>query len=382
LMRVRRSMSIGRTIRMILLNRTKATVMKTIKIDKKIWPDGLEKLKSDYQVYGPKKDQGFHTFQPLQKGEQPDLNCLNTRLSPKAIVYPQSQTMFQYHLDEKKEDHHIMKPVETADTPRVVVGIRPCDAKAFQLVKMNFDTPDYKDPYWINAYETTTFVGLACNAPCSTCFCTTSGCGPFHEEGLDVLVVDVGDSYLVRILTEKGSHFMDAAGWEQSDAAPDADKQLAEQKQAAEAKIRSHVKTDRLKEIETNPLYEAPFWEDVAFSCINCGTCTFVCPTCWCFDIQDETHGMSGRRMRNWDSCMYPLFTLHGTGHNPRGTKTDRVRQRFMHKLKYFVDKYDAGIQCVGCGRCVRLCPVNIDIRKVCNLMNNYDASACVCPAP
>ena len=356
--------------------------MKTIKIGKKIWPDGLEKLKSDYQVYGPKKDQGFHTFQPLEKGEQPDLNCLNTRLSPKAIVYPQSQTMFQYHLDEKKEDHHIMRPVETADTPRAVVGIRPCDAKAFQLVKMNFDTSDYKDPYWINSYETTTTLGLACNEPCSTCFCTTSGCGPFHEEGLDVLLVDVGDSYLARILTEKGMHLMDAAGWEQSDAAPDADKQLAEQKEAAEAMIRSHVKTDRLKEIETNPLYDAPFWEEVAFSCINCGACTFVCPTCWCFDIQDETRGMSGQRMRNWDSCMYPLFTLHGTGHNPRGAKTDRVRQRFMHKLKYFVDKYDAGIQCVGCGRCVRLCPVNIDIRKVCNLMNNYDASACECPAP
>ena len=275
-----------------------------------------------------------------------------------------------------------MRPVETADTPRAVVGIRPCDAKAFQLVKMNFDTSDYKDPYWINSYETTTTLGLACNEPCSTCFCTTSGCGPFHEEGLDILLVDVGDYYLARILTEKGTHLMDAAGWEQSDPAPDADKQLAEQKEAAEAKIRSHVKTDRLKEIETNPLYDAPFWEEVEFSCINCGACTFVCPTCWCFDIQDETRGMSGRRMRNWDSCMYPLFTLHGTGHNPRGAKTDRVRQRFMHKLKYFVDKYDAGIQCVGCGRCVRLCPVNIDIRKVCNLMNNYDASACACPAP
>jgi formate hydrogenlyase subunit 6/NADH:ubiquinone oxidoreductase subunit I len=356
--------------------------MKIVQMDKKTWAEGLAQLKTKYRIYGPVRDQGFHTYQPLDKDEQPDFSCLNTRLSPKAIVYPQSQTMFTYSLDEKQPDHHIMKPVETGDMSRAVVGIRPCDAKAFQLVKMNFDTPEYKDPYWLDAYAATTFVGLACNSPCSTCFCTSSGCGPFHEEGLDVLLIDKGDTYAAKLLTEKGAHLFDAAGWNALPEAVNITDQLEDMKKASEAKIRSFVKTDRLKEIETTELYEAPFWEDVAFSCINCGTCTYVCPTCWCFDIQDENRGLSGKRMRNWDSCMYPLFTLHGSGHNPRGTKTHRVRQRFMHKLKYFVDKYDSGIQCVGCGRCVRLCPVNIDIRKVCSLMNSYDAAACACPAP
>jgi sulfhydrogenase subunit beta (sulfur reductase) len=108
----------------------------------------------------------------------------------------------------------------------------------------------------------------------------------------------------------------------------------------------------------------------VAFACINCGTCTFLCPTCWCFDIQDEVHRSDGDRIRNWDSCMFPLFTLHASGHNPRSEKVQRVRQRFMHKLKYYVDKYDNGVACVGCGRCVKHCPVNIDIREVFKLMN------------
>ncbi len=74
---------------------------------------------------------------------------------------------------------------------------------------------------------------------------------------------------------------------------------------------------------------------------------------------------------------MFPIFTIHTTGHNPRGTKLQRVRQRFMHKLKYFVDKYNAGLMCVGCGRCIRECPVNIDIRKICGLMNSMRANSC-----
>jgi len=121
-----------------------------------------------------------------------------------------------------------------------------------------------------------------------------------------------------------------------------------------------------------NPLFAAPFWEGVSFSCINCGTCTYLCPTCWCFDIQDEVWGKQGDRIRNWDACMFPLFTLHGSGHNPRDKKVQRVRQRFMHKLKYYVDKYGDGVCCVGCGRCVQFCPVNIDIRRVCERMNGY----------
>jgi sulfhydrogenase subunit beta (sulfur reductase) len=272
-----------------------------------------------------------------------------------------------------------MKEVQSDYSPRAVFGIRPCDAKAFLLVGHNFDTPDYKDPYWIRAYEATTLLGLACDEPCSCCFCTTAGCGPYHEAGLDVLLADAGDHYLAKVLTEKGEKLAAAAGWNSAADADAAGRQLEKRKQTAEEKITAFVNTDNLRAADTTELYNAPFWEDVSFSCINCGTCTFVCPTCWCFDIQDENRGKSGKRMRNWDSCMFPLFTLHGSGHNPRGTKLHRVRQRFMHKLKYYVDKYDVGIQCVGCGRCIRSCPVNIDIRRVCELMNSFAAAENTC---
>ncbi len=344
--------------------------MKVVRIDKKNWVGDIENLSRSYRLFGPVKDDNFHRFEELDKDKLPDLDYFNTRLSPKSIVYPQSETMFEYCLDERKKDHHVMKEASKDYSQRAVIGIRPCDAAAFLLVKRNFDTPECKDPYWVKAYEATTFVGLACNNPHSACFCTTAGCGPFHEDGLDILLIDAGNHYFAKIITSKGENLLKAAGW---DTKVDAGKEIESMKQNAETGITSFIATNKLKDKITADLFDAPFWEDMAFACINCGTCTYACPTCWCFDIQDEVHGCSGTRMRNWDSCMYPLFTLHGSGYNPRNTGMQRVRQRFMHKLKYYVDKYDNGIQCVGCGRCVSLCPVNIDIRKICNTMNSYE---------
>jgi sulfhydrogenase subunit beta (sulfur reductase) len=347
--------------------------MKFINIDKKNWANGLKNLYGNYRLFGPVKNHKHHVFKELSKGELPDLNYLNTRLSPKSIVFPQSETMFEYSLDESKEDHHIVKEINKDYSPRALIGIRPCDAASFQLVKRNFDTPEYKDPYWLRAYESTIFAGLACGNPCSTCFCTSTGCGPFNEDGLDLLFVDEGENFIAKMLTPRGENFIKSADWETEADPIAAKKTIKNMKMKAEEKIASFVSTDQLKNKSTIDLYAAPFWEEIAFACINCGTCTYACPTCWCFDIQDEVSKSSGLRMRNWDSCMYPLFTLHGTGYNPRSTKVQRVRQRFMHKLKYYVDKYGDGIQCVGCGRCIRLCPVTIDIRRVCDMMNNYE---------
>jgi sulfhydrogenase subunit beta (sulfur reductase) len=350
--------------------------MKLIKIDKKSLQDGIDKLKRTYRVIGPVREKDEFEFKLLGDADMPDLQCSNTRMSPKAIVYPQSELMFTYSLDSADEECRILKEVPMEETPRAVFGIRPCDALAFPLVRRNFDTPEYKDVYWIRAYEATTFIGTACNNPGSTCFCTSAGTSPFGREGLDVLLVEDGDDYIAEPLTPKGKSLMDAAGWT-TEADSKAGERIADLAKAAEESITSDVAFDNIKQREILELYDAPFWQEETFSCINCGTCTYVCPTCWCFDIQDETYGKSGVRMRNWDTCMSPLFTLHASGHNPRTQKYERARQRFMHKLKYYVDKYDKGIQCVGCGRCVQLCPVNIDIRRICNKMNNLDPEAC-----
>jgi ferredoxin len=335
----------------------------------------LEALMGAYAVYGPVWKGLYHDFERLEKPEDLDWDFQNTRLSIKGLIHPHSEKMFTFSMASDDPEAGILKEAPKDDTPRAVV-LRPCDAAALRLLDVNFESDDYVDPWWHKRRELTTLIGLACNEPCSTCFCKSAGFGPHDPEALDVLLVDVGDGYLATSQTEKGEALVgkvgDAAVEPPADAAETADRL----KKEAEAAMPTEFETQPLPQEDVKELFDSDFWEDVQFSCINCGTCTYLCPTCWCFDIQDEVHGREGERVRTWDSCMYPLFTHHASGHNPRNAKVQRVRQRFMHKFKYYIDKYGGRPACVGCGRCVQFCPVNIDIREVVRMMTAH----CVCP--
>jgi len=323
------------------------------------------------RVYAPVRHQDMTDFQEISTADQVDLSFANTTLSPKSINLPQSEAMFEFNLDRTSEQAGILHEVQTDHVPRIIFGIRPCDAKAFQLLDLNFNTTSHRDPWWVRRRQITTLVGLGCNTPCPTCFCTSVGSGPFATEGLDLLFIDLDDEIVIQVITEKGLGLLN--DMEVKAEASVAQKEVVSALQeSALQSIKSVVPTEGLKQHDANALFNAEFWEEVQFACINCGVCTFVCPTCWCFDIQDEVFKGNGLRLRNWDSCMFTLFTLHGSGHNPRSHKLQRVRQRFMHKLKYFPDKYHEGVACVGCGRCIQQCPVNIDIRRIFLLMNGF----------
>ncbi len=329
----------------------------------------VKRLLGSYEVFGPVSKGGMYQFEKISSPEELDLSYKNSKLSPKGVIFPQSERMFEFTLAPGKEDAGILKEVPKEYKQRILFGIRPCDAQAFELVDVNFITEEYKDPWWVRRREKSILIGLGCNEPRSTCFCTSTGGGPFSEKGLDVLLYDLGDVFLARSLTEKGSQVMSLFSGRVPDEGEK--KKVQELVANAEGKIKKTLPIDKLKDLDLLELFNGKFWEGIEFACINCGTCTFVCPTCWCFDIQDEVYKNEGDRLRNWDSCMFPIFTLHGSGHNPRAQKLQRVRQRFMHKLKYYVDKYGDGVACVGCGRCVVSCPVNIDIRRVIEIMTS-----------
>jgi len=342
--------------------------MKMICIKKSSIPDAMARAGEQYKIAGPVKDKDGFAFKVMDGDETPDLDYQEDILSPKNIVFPQTESMFHFTRNNIGQAASDLKDISFDETPLAIVGIRPYDALAIEILKKNFITDTIIDPYFAQRYENMTLVGLAENNPGSTNFSTSCGTGPFDETFLDILLVDMGNEFKGKILTPKGESFAAAAGFPMTD--DNFEKEINELKKEAESKTSSRMSFDSIKNKETQDLYDAPFWEDMAFPCINCSACTFVCPTCWCFDIQDENIKEKGARIRMWDSCMNEMYTAHASGHNPRKMKWQRFRNRFMHKLKYFGDKYGKGIMCVGCGRCITSCPANIDIREIAGMMS------------
>lgn len=321
----------------------------------------VKKLAAERTVYAPVKEGDNVVYAVLENGKEPLLEYGNTKDAPKNLFFPQAETMLRFLRTERGME---LKEDETGKAKEVVLfGTRPCDARSFVLLDALFDQEHWKDPYYIERRSKTTVISKGCvQPPYTTCFCTSVGGHPLSTEGADVLLTDLGDAYLAEFLTPKGEKLLEKWGdLPKADDAAEAKKKDLLAK--AESEIQSKIPGKEIKTwLDAN--FEHPFWDTIHKSCLACGTCTYLCPTCHCFDITDEMKKEDGKRVRSWDSCMYWLFTQETSGHNPRTSQKQRWRQRLMHKFKYFVDNFDA-IACVGCGRCVMYCPVNIDIRKI-----------------
>jgi ferredoxin len=306
-------------------------------------------------LYAPVLTNGYVSFESVSSSRDVILDYFNSKKTPKEFFFPQNEEMFRFERDD-----YGRAPVEPHGVDqRILFGIRPCDVSAILRLDNVFLGEDYVDPYYKGKRENTIIITMACSKPRSTCFCTTCGIGPFDEDGSDVFVVDLGDMYLLRSRTKKGDEIIDGL----SDAAVGDMEKFEVAKASAESFVTSKIDLERLKE-GLQGIFEDEIWSRICEKCIGCGTCTYLCSTCQCFDIVDERLKAGGRRIRIWDSCMFPLFTLHTSGHNPREGKMERMRQRVMHKFSYFPNRYGPP-SCVGCGRCIVNCPVNFDIREV-----------------
>ncbi len=334
--------------------------MSAMLLNKEKWPEFVGKL-AGKKIVAPQADGDAMRFAPVAEGEAPALDYNNTRVPPKGALFPQTETMLKFQAGGEQVEEPAL------DQETVVLGLRPCDARAMAIVEKLFKW-DIDDPYYVRRRELTTLVGLACTEPGMNCFCPSVGGGPASTEGLDLLMVDLGENYLLEAVTEKGETLLadmkELLEEADDDAGNKKDKLVAE----AEQKIKRKVDTEGVPE-GLPGLWEDSLWQKVSASCLGCGTCTYLCPTCHCFDIQDETEGFTARRCRMWDSCMFEEYTLHTSGHNPRPTRKERTRNRINHKYSYYVDKFDV-IACVGCGRCTNLCPVNIDIIETLRQVN------------
>lgn len=286
--------------------------------------------------------------------------ALNTGRGVKDFFFPQTENLMDFKVEGKT--------IEIEDTRReqenfILFGVRGCDVQALEVLDRVFLAPP-ADSYYQERRAHGVIISLACDRPAETCFCGTFGIDAADPAG-DVTCWKTADTLYLNAKTEKGAALLaqlEAVTAPAEETA--ADEAQATARRRLEALPLATLSADAFGAGKTEQFFNAPEWVELSESCLGCGTCTFVCPTCQCYDIKDFNTGHGVKRFRCWDSCMYSEFTKMSAG-QPRLTQLERFRQRFMHKLVYYPTNNDGLFSCVGCGRCLNKCPIRMNIVKV-----------------
>ena len=313
-------------------------------------------------LYLPVKVCGQVNFKAWSEDAEVDLDTLKTVKSPKDAFFPQNENLYTVTKENKKLK---IEPEALRDKPFVVFGMKACDVQAVTVLD-NVFLAEPVDTYYSARREHGTIVALACHEPEESCFCKVFGID-CAEPAADVAAWFVEGSLYWKALTEKGEVLTEAVKELLADADKEEDKVEAE-KEAIRAVVEklpySNLSLEGWNGDALTEKFNSELWEQLYKPCLACGTCTFVCPTCQCYDIKDYDTGHGVQRYRCWDSCMYSDFTMMAHGNN-RTSQMQRFRQRFMHKLVYYPANNNGMYSCVGCGRCVEKCPASLNIVKV-----------------
>lgn len=337
-----------------------------------------DKIDSLFELIGSKQplylpvdnNSGKADFAKWQKGTKLSEKLKTTR-SAKDFFFPKTEHLVSYEMSGKEVK--VVDPRKDVED-FVIFGVRICDARGFTAIDNVYLNMNPVDSYYKNRREHGTVIVLACNEPAKTCFCSTFGIdASLAKPAGDVSCWLADGKYYFEANTDKGKAFVENA----KSALEDADTSAVEacRKDIAEKVEKlpfAHLDLSKFQGKDMLKIFNSKIWDKVSEPCVGCGTCTYVCPTCMCFDVRDFATSNGVRQIRCWDSCMYNDFTQMAA-ENPRHTQKERSRQRFMHKLMYYPMAHDGMFSCVGCGRCVENCPVNMNIVKVIKAVNESD---------
>jgi sulfhydrogenase subunit beta (sulfur reductase) len=305
------------------------------------------------ELWGPVKRNGRHVLESIEDIKDIDLTALRTTLPFKKLLFPPKFSMFRYNANGYQD-------TLSSIPKRVIFGLHACDIKALCIMD-EFFAKEYKDPYYYERRNRTAIIGHSC-IPDDKCFCNATD-NETVTEGFDLFLSDLGDFYLVWVGSSLGDDMVRECPKliDTNVGHEDLKKYIQLQKHRSEQFKRQIDLTGMPDIVELSA--DSPVWEEEGKKCLSCGACTIVCPTCPCYNVNDETDlgKPSGERMRQWDSCMFREYSLVAGAHNFRAARAERLKLRFTHKLQSFVGKFGKPA-CTGCGRCIATCPVDIDI--------------------
>ena len=305
-----------------------------------------------YTILAPAAVDGVLDFRPIDAPEQIVLSDELPYKSPKEAVLPRVEALLRFSGDQVTEE----KPGK----PILLIGVKPCDITALKILDAIFLGPKsrFVDPFYKKRRDLLTVFGMGCIEKKRGCFCEERGIDMDSPVGCDVCMELTENSMMLKFDDPALSVLMQAFTGVRSEVDGSLDDALFKSpRESAHGTKLLEIKADETEVFDKMP------WEQYVEGCLGCGTCTFLCPTCHCFEFRDSESDGAVSRYRCWDSCMYPKFTLHASGHNPRSSKKERFRQRVMHKYIYIPENFGY-TACTGCGRCIRSCPGGVNIRK------------------
>ena len=320
----------------------------------------FQMIAENQELYLPIRTGNQVNFGVWSEEADVDLETLKTVKSPKDAFFPQSENLYTCVRDGKKLS---VEPEALKEQDFVVFGMKACDVRGVEVLDKVF-LSDPVDSFYAARREHGTIVAMACKEPEETCFCSVFGID-CAEPSADVAVWTTEEELYWKALTEKGEALTEQV----KDLLTETTEETVEEQKKAIREIveklpNAQLSLDGWNGEALKEKFDSPLWEELYKPCLACGTCTFVCPTCQCYDIKDYDNGHGIKRYRCWDSCMYSDFTMMAHGNN-RTSQMQRFRQRFMHKLVYFPANNDGMYSCVGCGRCLEKCPSSLNIVKV-----------------
>ncbi len=324
------------------------------KISKEKLKKWLVSLQSRGPVLAPAKVDGLWIYREFEGQDLPD-KFRNSRLSPKGFFLEPLTPVFGW---KSAGNSSQINPVVPQDSQRVIFGLRPCDLRALNTVRKVF-AEEAQDVFYLKNLSRTLLLGLACAVDCDGSFCREMGIAPQNAEEADIFFRETSENYLAKVNTERGN----ALTGKELFAESSEDEWSSGQVETGREREKRLFDLENVKRGARDCFEDEDFWKRIAATCVNCGICTYLCPTCHCFDLCDLRTPAHGARFRCWDSCAFPGFTKMPV-HNPREEKWRRYRQRVSHKFNFFWHNYQE-VACVGCGRCVVNCPVNLDLREV-----------------
>jgi ferredoxin len=327
-------------------------------------PGWLAELAKTQAVYAPVRQEGQASFARYRPGQALALDQ-DAVTPPKEAVFPQTKALMRFafrHDPENPGQRRLDIKEDLDESPALVFGARPCGVRGFATFDGVFGSPEVTDPYYQARRENTVFMTMACAHPKRSCFCHYVGGSPDDPQGSDVLLTPAQGGYLAQAVTEKGEALLAKASFA---LAPEREMEALAVHQKAREILGEPLDIARLPEALKQAFANLTFWEDMTAGCVGCGACTYLCPTCYCFNLTDESDGQSGVRLRTWDSCMFAQYSLEASGHNPRPTKAHRLRNRINRKFWYHPKNHGGLIACCGCGRCTRHCPGSVDLRHI-----------------